>query len=89
MGIVAVPAEGTNFDFHARLEDGRQLFFEVKYTEDGFASARANDARKRKLSGWYKPHLEGKVSPAALEPAGLDHPGRRQLDLAVFKGPGE
>jgi hypothetical protein len=49
----------TSFDFHLANEAGRQLFVEVKYTEDGFGAAKDDDEHRDKFHATYAPMLEG------------------------------
>jgi hypothetical protein len=60
-------SEGTNFDFFAPLKGEAGIGVEVKYTETGFASAKCNDRREKKLAKIYRPRLEGKVHERFLE----------------------
>jgi len=62
--------EGTNFDFYIR-SGNKELFFEIKYTENGFGSFSekdASDTRKKKVKELYMPKiascptLQGKIS---------------------------
>lgn len=40
-------AEGTNFDFYIKLKSGKQIFFEIKYTEDGFIKQSSTGAYEK------------------------------------------
>lgn len=49
--------EFTNFDFYIKLKNGKEIFFEIKYTENGFkkdATAKGNEAVRR-FNEVYKP----------------------------------
>ncbi len=48
----------TSFDFHLRNQEGRDLFVEVKYTEDGFGGAQMDEAHLDKFRDTYAPLLE-------------------------------
>lgn len=51
------PYRKTNFDFYAE-SNNKKYFFEVKYTEKGFGSAKKGSAHKEKYKTIYKPTLE-------------------------------
>jgi hypothetical protein len=51
-------ARRTSFDFHLRNPEGRDLFVEVKYTEDGFGGATADAEHLEKFRQTYAPLLE-------------------------------
>jgi Restriction Endonuclease associating with ARP len=51
------PAEGTNFDFFMRGERGSYCF-EVKYSENTFGSAKADDTHIEKFEQIYRPLLD-------------------------------
>ncbi len=61
--------EKTNFDFFLKTNDGRKVFFEIKYTEQEFSrSTKANkDSKKRRWNEIYSlatannPHFKGLV----------------------------
>lgn len=55
------PQERTNFDLYVKLESGRQIFFEVKYTEDGFGKVTNDPTYLKKYQEIYKARLEGKI----------------------------
>ncbi len=61
-------AEGTNFDFWARMESSEEIFCEFKLTEVEFARAKNDERHRQKLKDIYLPMLTGKVSPELLEP---------------------
>jgi len=48
----------TNFDFYFETKGGRQFFFEVKYTEDGFATVPQDQNYSDKFNAVYKPLLD-------------------------------
>lgn len=48
----------TSFDFHLRNQEGRDLFVEVKYTEDGFGGAKVDAEHLEKFRNTYAPLLE-------------------------------
>lgn len=54
--------ENTNFDFYIKLATGEQVFFEIKYTEDGFGKTHPDKNSPNKyMDKWdtiYKKHLE-------------------------------
>lgn len=54
-------AEGTNFDFYIKLKSGKQIFFEIKYTESGFGKQKASEVYQKKYEGVYKERLTGKL----------------------------
>jgi hypothetical protein len=54
--------EQTCFDFVLRYEDGRTVLFEVKYSENGFGSARPEmweTKYRAKFDAFYRTHLAG------------------------------
>ena len=51
------PYRKTNFDFYAEANN-KKYFFEVKYTEKEFGSAKKDSAHKEKYKTIYKPTLE-------------------------------
>jgi hypothetical protein len=61
------PSEGTNFDFYLRFRSGRQVFFELKLSESGFGTARADARHHDKFATIYRSRLAGNVAPAYLE----------------------
>lgn len=50
-------ARRTSFDFHLWNEEGRDIFVEVKYTEDGFGGAKADAEHLDKFRATYAPLL--------------------------------
>jgi hypothetical protein len=55
--------EGTNFDFYIELVSGKQLFFEIKYTEDGFKKEIPSANYKDKYENLYKERLAAILKP--------------------------
>lgn len=54
--------ENTNFDFH--ISDGTyEIFFEIKYTEDGFGKAKRDNRHETKFNKLYKPLLDNWLKP--------------------------
>jgi hypothetical protein len=51
----------TSFDFHIRDEDRREVFVEVKYTENGFGGAKNDKDHQDKFQDTYAPLLEQNV----------------------------
>ena len=47
----------TNFDFYLKTEEGTQIFFEIKYTEEGFSKAKNDEAHRDKYNRTYKDAL--------------------------------
>ena len=43
-----------NFDFYIKTEEGIQIFFEIKYTEDGFGKAKNDEAHRDKYNRTYR-----------------------------------
>jgi hypothetical protein len=60
------PSEGTNFDVHISLVDGRHIYFEVKLCERGFGKVKADERHLKKLEEIYRERLLGKVGPDSL-----------------------
>ncbi len=56
---VEIVSRRTSFDFHIRYSDTQDIFFEVKYTESGFAKERNDEEHKRKSKDTYRPLVEG------------------------------
>ncbi len=57
------PDEGTNFDFYMEYPDGAKIFFELKYTETEFGSARMDEPHMRKYEELYRPLLDRLLVP--------------------------
>ena len=53
-----VATRRTSFDFHARNAEGREVFVEVKYTEDGFGGAKNDEEHRTKFQETYAPLLK-------------------------------
>ncbi len=53
-----VATRRTSFDFHVRTELARDLYVEVKYTEDGFGGARDDEEHRTKFQKIYVPLLK-------------------------------
>lgn len=60
-------AENTNFDLFLQPDLDTRLYFEVKYTENGFGTAPDDERHRDKLETIYRPRLAGKVVPGCLE----------------------
>jgi hypothetical protein len=65
---IANTNENTHFDFYMLLENGTELFFEVKLSESGFGGGKKNLRRDAKLETIYAPMLNGKVKACYLDP---------------------
>lgn len=48
----------TNFDFYIRLLSGKEIFFEIKYTESTFGSVKRNQSHEEKFNKTYRPILK-------------------------------
>lgn len=48
----------TNFDFYIKDENGNQAFFEIKYTEGDFGSAKDDDSHNKKWNSIYRVLIE-------------------------------
>ncbi|MFD1861990.1 PGN_0703 family putative restriction endonuclease [Planococcus chinensis] len=55
--------DGTNFDFYIELASGKKLFFEIKYTEDGFGKKKAGIDYRSKYDSYYQEGLAEKLKP--------------------------
>lgn len=53
-----VAARRTSFDFHIRNSEGKEVFVEVKYTEDGFGGAKDDEEHRNKFRDTYAPLLQ-------------------------------
>jgi hypothetical protein len=53
-----VAVRRTSFDFHIRNAEGREVFVEVKYTEDGFGGATDDEEHRKKFRDTYAPLLK-------------------------------
>jgi hypothetical protein len=61
--------EGTNFDCYIKLRSGAKVFFEIKYSEQGFGGCLDDDRHRRKLEQIYRKRLFTCVGGDCLEPA--------------------
>jgi len=57
----------TQFDFYFETESGKRFFFETKYTEYGFGSAKDDSDHRDKYKEVYMPHLSRVVHPEYSE----------------------
>ena len=48
----------TSFDFHIQNAEGHEVFVEVKYTEDGFGTAKNDEEHQNKFRDTYAPLLK-------------------------------
>lgn len=60
---VVAGGDGTNFDFYIALSSGKKLFFEIKYTEDGFGKKKAGIDYRSKYDSYYQEGLAEKLKP--------------------------
>lgn len=60
--------ENTNFDLYLQLVNGTRIFFEIKYSEQDFGSAKDDKNHISKLQNIYEPRLKCKVSNEYLAP---------------------
>ena len=63
--------EGTNFDFTIPLDTGSRIYFEVKYTENGFGSAKADDEHLFKFQNIYQPRTSDRFEASYCTAAGF------------------
>ncbi|MDC0395266.1 hypothetical protein OAM77_05435 [Alphaproteobacteria bacterium] len=63
------PEEETNYDFFIQMQSGRKLFFEVKLSEVGFGTTKADAEHLAKLTRIYEPKLRKLVDGKWLEAA--------------------
>jgi hypothetical protein len=70
LALEAVPdaGEGTNVDALWRHGGGGMTYCEVKLTEEGFGTAKADERHLGKLAEIYERRLRGKVDDGLLEP---------------------
>lgn len=59
--VVKDRSEGTNFDYYIQLKSGRQLFFEIKYSENGFGKVSDSRRYRQKYEEIYHQRLAGKL----------------------------
>jgi len=50
----------TRFDFYMQLKTGVKIFFEIKYSENGFGKATKDDAHMKKFSNVYFPLIRNR-----------------------------
>ena len=62
--------EGSNFDFTIPLDTGSRIYFEVKYTENGFGSAKQDDEHLSKFQNIYQPRTSGRFESSSVPPPG-------------------
>lgn len=66
--------DGTNFDFSISLKSGREIYFEIKYSENRFGSVKDKEQYRRKYKEVYRKQLTGKIRDSVHEyQALLDH----------------
>ncbi|MDN3450067.1 hypothetical protein QMA09_07680 [Planococcus sp. APC 3906] len=53
--------ERTNFDFYMKLKSGREIVFEIKYTEKGFGGATSGETFDKQYKNVYQRMLAGKI----------------------------
>lgn len=53
--------ERTNFDFYLKLKSGKEVLFEIKYTEDGFGKVTDDPKYQKQYKNVYQKMLEGKI----------------------------
>ncbi len=58
--------EKTNFDFYVKLVTGEQIFFEIKYTENGFGKIYPNKNNPNKCQDKWKNVYENHISKSLL-----------------------
>ncbi len=64
-----VAARRTSFDFHVRGAEDREIFIEVKYTEDGFGGAKDDAEHQQKFRDTYAPLLRDEyLTPECHDP---------------------
>ena len=52
------PFRPTSFDFYFKTESGKNIYFEIKYTEQKFGTAKPDEEHKLKFEDVYKKHLK-------------------------------
>lgn len=55
--------ERTNFDFYMELKSGKEILFEIKYTENGFGKVTAGEKHDTRYRNVYQNMLAGKIRP--------------------------
>ena len=63
--------EGTNFDFTIPLDTGGRVYFELKYTEKGFGTAKEDDRHLRKFESVYRSRVESRFRPPYCTASGF------------------
>ncbi|MGK7376364.1 PGN_0703 family putative restriction endonuclease [Planococcus sp. 1R117A] len=63
--------ERTNFDFYLKLKSGREVLFEIKYTENGFGKVTNHIKYEEQYQNVYQKMLAGKIRPEIEERAAL------------------
>jgi hypothetical protein len=61
LSTLEVALRRTSFDFHLQNAEGREVFVEVKYTEDGFGGAKNDAEHQEKFTDTYAPLLKDNV----------------------------
>ncbi|MDN7241689.1 hypothetical protein QWY14_07780 [Planococcus sp. N028] len=61
--------EKTNFDFYLKLKSGKEILFEIKYTERGFGKVPASETYEKQFLNVYRTMLAGKIR---MEVAGYE-----------------
>ena len=51
----------TNFDFYFETQNGLKLYFEIKYTEDGFGKCKKDNEHLKKYENTYRKLSDGKI----------------------------
>jgi hypothetical protein len=64
-------SEGTSFDFMLPLSTGSRIYFEIKYTESAFGSAKADEEHLRKFESVYKPMVGKRFENSFCSPDGF------------------
>ncbi|RNF39607.1 PGN_0703 family putative restriction endonuclease [Planococcus salinus] len=59
--------ERTNFDFYLKLKSGKEVLFEVKYTENGFGKATDSERYQKQYRNVYRQMLAGKIQSGVSE----------------------
>ena len=65
------PTEGTNFDFMIPTDRGGRVYFEVKYTERKFGTAREDDEHLRKFESVYQSRVSSRFQPPFCSASGF------------------
>lgn len=59
--------EKTNFDFYMKLKSGKEILFEIKYTEEGFGRAVSRETVAKQYKNVYQNMLKGKIRSGVVE----------------------